>query len=147
MAAAGATSSRSRPICGPASAWCAAARARRWSATRKTVAERLREYQALGIETVIASGYPHLEEAYKVAELLFPELGIGQAPQLAHGTAPGEFGVGAFKPAIAARMKRRRPLTPRRRPHPFLDEQRPISPMSESRQRSSDREAAPDGAL
>jgi alkanesulfonate monooxygenase len=42
----------------------------------KTVAERLREYQAIGIDTVIASGYPHLEEAYRVAELLFPELGI-----------------------------------------------------------------------
>ena len=41
-----------------------------------TVAERLREYQALGIDTVIASGYPHLEEAYRVAELLLPELGI-----------------------------------------------------------------------
>jgi alkanesulfonate monooxygenase len=67
-----------------------------------TVAQRLREYQALGIETVIASGYPHLEEAYKVAELLFPELGIGQTPRLTHGAAPGEFGVGVFKPAIAA---------------------------------------------
>ncbi|MFC0283153.1 FMNH2-dependent alkanesulfonate monooxygenase [Camelimonas abortus] len=42
----------------------------------KTVAERLREYQALGIDTVIGSGYPHLEESYRVAELLFPELGI-----------------------------------------------------------------------
>lgn len=41
-----------------------------------TVAARLREYQALGIDTVIASGYPHLEEAYRVAELLFPEIGI-----------------------------------------------------------------------
>lgn len=68
----------------------------------KTVATRLREYQALGIDTVIASGYPHLEEAYKVAELLFPELGIGVAPRLRHGTAPGEFGVGAFDPAAAA---------------------------------------------
>jgi alkanesulfonate monooxygenase len=67
-----------------------------------TVAARLREYQALGIDTVIASGYPHLEEAYKVAELLFPELGIGAAPRLTHGTAPGEFGVGAFEPAAAA---------------------------------------------
>lgn len=38
----------------------------------QTVAARLREYQALGIRTVIASGYPHLEEAYRVAELLFP---------------------------------------------------------------------------
>jgi alkanesulfonate monooxygenase len=68
----------------------------------QTVAARLREYQALGIDTVIASGYPHLEEAYKVAELLFPELGIGVAPRLAHGTAPGEFGVGAFQPIAAA---------------------------------------------
>jgi alkanesulfonate monooxygenase len=68
----------------------------------KTVAARLREYQALGIDTVIASGYPHLEEAYKVADLLFPELGIGVAPRLTHGTAPGEFGVGAFQPVAAA---------------------------------------------
>lgn len=43
-----------------------------------TVAARLREYQALGIGTIIASGYPHLEEAYRVAELLFPALGISQ---------------------------------------------------------------------
>lgn len=42
----------------------------------KTVAERLREYQALGIDTVVASGYPHLEESYRVAELLFPEIGL-----------------------------------------------------------------------
>lgn len=42
----------------------------------KTVAARLREYQKLGIDTVIASGYPHVEEAYRVAELLFPELGL-----------------------------------------------------------------------
>ncbi|WP_105372585.1 FMNH2-dependent alkanesulfonate monooxygenase [Neorhizobium huautlense] len=47
----------------------------------KTVAERLREYQQLGIDTVIGSGYPHLEEAYRVAELLFPELGIGREEQ------------------------------------------------------------------
>jgi alkanesulfonate monooxygenase len=43
----------------------------------KTVAARLREYQDLGIDTVVASGYPHLEEAYRVSELLFPELGLG----------------------------------------------------------------------
>jgi alkanesulfonate monooxygenase len=41
------------------------------------VAARLREYQSLGINTVIASGYPHLEEAHRVAELLFPALGLG----------------------------------------------------------------------
>ncbi len=43
----------------------------------QTVATRLREYQQLGISTIIASGYPHLEEACRVAELLFPVLGIG----------------------------------------------------------------------
>jgi len=43
-----------------------------------TVAARLREFQALGVRTVIASAYPHLEEAYRVAELLFPVLGIGR---------------------------------------------------------------------
>ena len=44
----------------------------------KTIAARLKEYQDLGIDTVIASGYPHLEEAYRVSELLFPEIGLGQ---------------------------------------------------------------------
>jgi alkanesulfonate monooxygenase len=39
------------------------------------VAAALREYQAVGVETFILSGYPHLEEAYRVAELLFPALG------------------------------------------------------------------------
>jgi alkanesulfonate monooxygenase len=32
------------------------------------------EYADLGIDTFILSGYPHLEEAYRVAELLFPLL-------------------------------------------------------------------------
>lgn len=67
-----------------------------------TVANRLREYQALGIETVIASGYPHLEEAYKVAKLLFPEIGLGREADRSHGTAPGEFGVSAYRPRVAA---------------------------------------------
>jgi len=39
-----------------------------------TVATRILEYYDLGIETFIFSGYPHLEEAYRVAELLFPRL-------------------------------------------------------------------------
>ena len=70
----------------------------------KTVAARLREYQALGIETIIASGYPHLEEAYKVAELLFPELGIAAKPRRAHVTPVGEFGVSGtgFRPSAVA---------------------------------------------
>jgi alkanesulfonate monooxygenase len=41
-----------------------------------TVAERMKEYADLGIETFILSGYPHLEEAYRTAELLFPKLPI-----------------------------------------------------------------------
>jgi alkanesulfonate monooxygenase len=47
-----------------------------------TVAARMQEYADLGIETFIFSGYPHLEEAYRVAELLFPKL------PLAHYSAP-----------------------------------------------------------
>jgi alkanesulfonate monooxygenase len=38
----------------------------------QTVAARLEEYRAAGVDTLVASGYPHLEEAYRVAELLFP---------------------------------------------------------------------------
>lgn len=44
----------------------------------ETVEERMREYMDLGIDTFILSGYPHLEEAYRFAELLFPRLGVGQ---------------------------------------------------------------------
>lgn len=42
----------------------------------QTVAERIREYESLGIDTFILSGYPHLEEAYRTAELLFPLLDL-----------------------------------------------------------------------
>jgi alkanesulfonate monooxygenase len=41
-----------------------------------TVAQRMLEYADLGIEIFILSGYPHLEEAYRTAELLFPLLPI-----------------------------------------------------------------------
>ena len=44
----------------------------------KTVAARLEEYMALGIDAVVGSGYPHLEEAYRVGELLFPLLPINR---------------------------------------------------------------------
>ncbi|WP_159717123.1 FMNH2-dependent alkanesulfonate monooxygenase [Geminicoccus flavidas] len=40
----------------------------------ETVAARMKEYMALGIESFILSGYPHLEEAYRFAELVFPLL-------------------------------------------------------------------------
>lgn len=40
------------------------------------VAERIKEYHDLGIDSFIFSGYPHLEEAYRVSELLFPLLPV-----------------------------------------------------------------------
>ncbi|MGZ0783252.1 alkanesulfonate monooxygenase, FMNH(2)-dependent [Pseudomonas sp. TKO26] len=46
-----------------------------------TVAARMKEYADLGIDTFIFSGYPHLEESYRVAELLFPHLDI-ERPKL-----------------------------------------------------------------
>ncbi|MFC0333347.1 FMNH2-dependent alkanesulfonate monooxygenase [Paenibacillus sepulcri] len=44
-----------------------------------SIAARMKEYTDLGIETFILSGYPHLEEAYRTAELLFPKLNLGSA--------------------------------------------------------------------
>lgn len=41
-----------------------------------TVAARINEYAALGIDSFVLSGYPHLEEAYRVGELLFPLLDV-----------------------------------------------------------------------
>jgi len=57
----------------------------------QTVAARIREYADLGIETFIFSGYPHLEESYRFAELVFPLLGRSRqdAPQ---GSLSGPFG-------------------------------------------------------
>ena len=54
----------------------------------ETVAQRFREYADIGIESFILSGYPHLEESYRVAELLFPLLPV---PKLA-STSPGGGG-------------------------------------------------------
>ncbi|WP_375511586.1 FMNH2-dependent alkanesulfonate monooxygenase [uncultured Nostoc sp.] len=48
----------------------------------ETVAARMLEYADLGIDTFVFSGYPHLEEAYRVAELLFPRLPV-QTPGIA----------------------------------------------------------------
>jgi alkanesulfonate monooxygenase len=73
----------------------------------ETVAARIKEYMALGIDTFIMSGYPHLEEAYRFAELVFPLL------PLAHGktretravnTGPfGETIANEYRPETAAR--------------------------------------------
>jgi len=47
----------------------------------ETVAERIKEYMRLGIDTFILSGYPHLEEAYRFAELVFPLLPLAHAKE------------------------------------------------------------------
>jgi alkanesulfonate monooxygenase len=50
-----------------------------------TVADRMLEYADLGIESFVLSGYPHLEEAYRVAELLFPLLPVDHTDGGARG--------------------------------------------------------------
>ncbi len=58
----------------------------------ETVAARIREYQALGIESFILSGYPHLEEAYRFAELVFPKLDLAHPGGLTRAANNGPFG-------------------------------------------------------
>ncbi len=68
----------------------------------KTVARRLREYQDLGVDTIIGSGYPHLEEAYRVGELLFPELGLGASANVAGRALFAEFGTSGTGVRVSA---------------------------------------------
>jgi alkanesulfonate monooxygenase len=57
------------------------------------VAARIEDYAALGIDSFILSGYPHLEEAYRVAELLFPRLPLSRPAAAARGPSfSGPFG-------------------------------------------------------
>ncbi|MFZ6872082.1 FMNH2-dependent alkanesulfonate monooxygenase [Undibacterium sp. Di27W] len=56
----------------------------------ETVAARIKEYQALGIDTFIFSGYPHLEESYRFSELVFPLIGK-EVPGVA-SSLTGPFG-------------------------------------------------------
>ena len=57
-----------------------------------TVAARLKEYADLGIDTFILSGYPHLEESYRFAELVFPLLPRKQQETLPGFNLTGPFG-------------------------------------------------------
>lgn len=57
-----------------------------------TIAARMLEYSNLGIDTFILSGYPHLEEAYRVAELLFPKLPLSHATQTEQQVMFSPFG-------------------------------------------------------
>jgi alkanesulfonate monooxygenase len=72
------------------------------------VAARMREYMALGIDRFILSGYPHLEECYRFAELVFPLLPLaattGNARGPAHNAGPfGEIVANAIPPAEVRR--------------------------------------------
>jgi alkanesulfonate monooxygenase len=63
----------------------------------QAVAARMKEYMALGIDTFILSGYPHLEEAYRFAELVFPLLPIAHR----RDNAPAQVNTGPFGETIA----------------------------------------------
>jgi alkanesulfonate monooxygenase len=58
----------------------------------EVVAERMLEYHELGIDTFILSGYPHLEEAYRTAESLFPLLPVDQRKTGTTHSLTGPFG-------------------------------------------------------
>jgi alkanesulfonate monooxygenase len=56
------------------------------------VADRIQEYAALGLDYFILSGYPHLEEAHRFAELVFPLLPLGLRERLGGQVLTGPFG-------------------------------------------------------
>ena len=65
------------------------------------VAERLAEYQALGVDTFVLSGYPHLEESIRFAELVFPL--IGKDPvTLRSAQTGGAFDIRALQKTAAS---------------------------------------------
>ena len=63
----------------------------------QTVAARIKEYQDVGVDTFIMSGYPHLEEAYRFAELVFPLLSLQQNDNV----TPLRVNTGPFGETIA----------------------------------------------
>jgi alkanesulfonate monooxygenase len=58
----------------------------------ETVAARIQEYADLGISTFIFSGYPHLEESIRFAELVFPLLPLETQKKLTQPNLTGPFG-------------------------------------------------------
>lgn len=67
------------------------------------VVERLNEYAALGVDTFVLSGYPHLEEAIRFAEFAFPLIS-GKAPVTLRDSAQtgGAFDIRATHAAASA---------------------------------------------
>lgn len=62
---------------------------------------RIEEYRLLGIDTFILSGYPHLEEAYRFAELVMPNLPLEQPVDLWQG----DVNTGPFGETISGRSR------------------------------------------
>ena len=58
-----------------------------------TVAERLQEYVNLGVDRFVLSGYPHLEESIRFAELVFPLLGKKPVNERGREQTGGAFDV------------------------------------------------------
>jgi alkanesulfonate monooxygenase len=68
------------------------------------VADRIKEYAELGLNYFILSGYPHLEEAHRFAELVFPLLPLDVQKKLAgtHLTGPfGEIVANSYVPKVS----------------------------------------------
>ena len=72
----------------------------------ENVAARIREYRAVGLETFVLSGYPHLEESYRVAELLLPRLDIAPVEAAPRAVVqPGRAGEAGAQFSPEARAK------------------------------------------
>jgi alkanesulfonate monooxygenase len=56
------------------------------------VASRIKEYADLGLEYFVLSGYPHLDEAHRFAELVFPLLPLDLQRKLPGRALTGPFG-------------------------------------------------------
>lgn len=66
------------------------------------VAERLAEYRALGVDTFVLSGYPHLEEAIRFAELVFPLIGKAPVTLRDSNQTGGAFDIRAIHGKVSA---------------------------------------------
>ena len=56
------------------------------------VADRIKEYSDIGLAYFILSGYPHLDEAHRFAELVFPLLPLDVREKLTSPALTGPFG-------------------------------------------------------
>ena len=70
------------------------------------VAERMREYMEIGIDRFILSGYPHLEECYRFAELVFPLLPLSATTGRDLGPASNSGPFGEVIANVAAPTRR-----------------------------------------